>query len=91
MCHLLKFGVNPLLENNLEVPNNLPQIYVPSLVPRIKIKLDLQGKSRERQKVLYQAVSYYMIDSSVNFYKTQYKLDMADIFASFGRNVFLHV
>ncbi|CAF1407102.1 unnamed protein product [Rotaria sordida] len=66
-------------------PNNLPQIYVPSLVRKIKIKLDLQGKLRERQKVLYQAVSYYMIDSSVDFDRIQYELDMSDAFVSFGK------
>ena len=60
---------------------------------RIKIKLGLQGELREPQKVLYQAaaISYYMITSSVDFDTIQRELDMPDVFASFGRNVFLHL
>ena len=79
--------------STVQAPNNLPVIYVPSLISRIKMKLGLQGELREPQKVLYQAaaISYYMIGSSVDFDGIQRELDMPDVFASFGRIVFLHV
>ncbi|CAF3737540.1 unnamed protein product [Rotaria sordida] len=92
ICHLLKLGVNSLLEKNL-ASNHFPVIYVPSLMPKIKMTLSLQ-ELRERQKVLYQAaaaVSYYMTDSSVDFDGIQYELDMPDVFASFRGIIFLHV
>ena len=73
--------------------NNLPVLYMPSLFSRIKMKLGLQGELRESQKVLYQAaaISYYMIGSSVDFDSIQRELDMPDVYASFGRIVFLHM
>ena len=57
------------------------------------MKLGLQGELRESQKVLYQAaaISYYMIGSSVDFDSIQRELDMPDVYASFGRIVFLHM
>ena len=60
---------------------------------RIKMKIGLQGELREPQKVLYQAaaISYYMIGSSVDFDAIQRELDMPDVFASYGRIIFLHV
>lgn len=74
-------------------PDNLPVIYVPNLMSRIKMKLGLQGDLREPQKVLYQAaaISYYMIGSSVDFDGIQRELDMPDVFASYGRIIFLHL
>ena len=79
--------------STVESPNNLPMIYVPSLMARIKMKLGLQGDLREPQKVLYQAaaISYYMIASSVDYDAIQRELGMPDVFASFGRVVFLHI
>ncbi len=76
-----------------QVSDNLPIIYIPSLMARIKMKFGLQGELREPQKVLYQAaaISYYMITSSVDFEAIQRELDMPDVFASFGRIVFLHI
>jgi hypothetical protein len=73
--------------------DNLPVIYVPTLISRIKMKLGLQAELREPQKILYQAaaISYYMITSSVDFEAIQRELDMPDVFASFGRIVFLHM
>ena len=57
------------------------------------MKLGLQGELRASQKVLYQAaaISYYMIGSSVDFEGIQRELDMPDVYASFGRIVFLHM
>ena len=79
--------------STVQSSNNLPVIYVPSLISRIKMKFGLQGDLREPQKVLYQtaAISYYMIASSVDFESIQRQLDMPDVFASFGRIIFLHV
>ncbi|CAF1045032.1 unnamed protein product [Adineta ricciae] len=79
--------------STVESPNNLPIMYVPSLMTRIKMKLGLQGDLREPQKVLYQAaaISYYMIASSVDYDAIQRELNMPDVFASFGRVVFLHI
>jgi hypothetical protein len=76
-----------------ESPNNLPVIYIPSLISRIKMKFGLQAELREPQKVLFQAaaISYYMIGSSVDFEGIQRELDMPDVFASFGRIIFLHM
>jgi hypothetical protein len=76
-----------------ESPNNLPVIYIPSLISRIKMKFGLQAELREPQKVLFQAaaISYYMIGSSVDFEGMQRELDMPDVFASFGRIIFLHM
>ncbi len=73
--------------------DNLPILYVPSLMSRIKMKIGLQGELREPQKVLYQAVviSYYMIGSSVDFDAIQRELNMPDVFASYGRIIFLHI
>ncbi len=74
-------------------PDNLPMLYRPSLLSRIKMKMGLQGDLRESQRVLYQAaaISYYMIGSSVDFEGIQRELDMPDVFASYGRIVFLHL
>ncbi|CAF4389289.1 unnamed protein product, partial [Adineta steineri] len=79
--------------STVEPSNNLPILYVPSLMSRIKMKLGLQGELREPQNVLYQAsaISYYMIGSSVDYDAIQRELDMPDVFASFGRIVFLHI
>lgn len=79
--------------STVQAPSNVPMIYIPSLMSRIKMKLGLQAELREPQKVLYQAaaISYYMIGSSVDFDAIQRELDMPDVFASFGRIVFLHV
>lgn len=79
--------------STVQSSNNLPVLYVPSLMSRIKMKLGLQGELREPQRVLYQAaaISYYMIGSSVDFEGIQRELDMPDVYASFGRVVFLHV
>ena len=76
-----------------QAPNNLPIIYVPSIMSRFKMKLGLQGELREPQKVLYQAaaISYYMIGSSVDFDGIQRELELPDVFASFGRIIFLHM
>jgi hypothetical protein len=76
-----------------QVSDNLPVLYIPSLMSRIKMKIGLQGELREPQKVLYQAaaISYYMIGSSVDFDAIQRELDMQDVFASYGRIVFLHL
>lgn len=76
-----------------QAADNLPVLYVPNLMSRIKMKLGLQGELREPQKVLYQAaaISYYMIGSSVDFETIQRELDMPDVFASFGKIVFLHI
>ena len=73
--------------------DNVPMIYVPTLLSRIKLKLGLQAELREPQKILYQAaaISYYMIGSSVDFEGIQRELQMTDVFASFGRIIFLHV
>lgn len=73
--------------------DNVPMIYVPTLLSRIKLKLGLQAELREPQKILYQAaaISYYMISSSVDFDSLQRELAMPDVFASFGRIIFLHV
>ena len=83
-----------LLERVLvQSSDNLPMIYVPSLFSRIKMKLGFQGELREPQRVLYQAaaISYYMIGSSVNFEEIQKELEMPDVFASYGRVIFLHL
>ncbi len=79
--------------STVKASNNLPAIYIPSLMSRIKMKFGFQGELREPQKVLYQAaaISYYMIGSSVDFDAIQRELDMPDVFASFGRIVFLHM
>jgi len=79
--------------STVKASNNLPTIYIPSLMSRIKMKFGFQGELREPQKVLYQAaaISYYMIGSSVDFDAIQRELDMPDVFASFGRIVFLHM
>ncbi|CAF1007732.1 unnamed protein product [Adineta steineri] len=79
--------------STVEPSNNLPILYIPSLMSRIKMKLGLQGELREPQNVLYQAsaISYYMIGSSVDYDAIQRELDMPDVFASFGRIVFLHI
>lgn len=79
--------------STVQASDNLPVLYVPSLMSRIKMKLGLQGELREPQKILYQAaaISYYMIGSSVDFESIQRELDMPDVFASFGRVIFLHV
>jgi hypothetical protein len=79
--------------STVQSPDNLPVIYVPNLMSRIKMKLGLQGDLREPQKVLYQAaaISYYMIGSSVDFDGIQRELDMPDVFASYGRIIFLHI
>jgi hypothetical protein len=76
-----------------QTSDNLPVIYVPSLMSRIKMKFGFQGELREPQKVLYQAaaISYYMIGSSVDFEAIQRELDMPDVFASYGRIIFLHM
>ncbi|CAF1543198.1 unnamed protein product, partial [Rotaria sordida] len=37
--------------------NHFPVIYVPSLMPKIKMTLGLQGELHERQKFLYQAAA----------------------------------
>jgi hypothetical protein len=76
-----------------KVADNLPMIYTPSLFSRIKMKLGFQAELREPQMVLFQAaaISYYMIGSSVNYDEIQRELNMPDVFASFGRVVFLHV
>ena len=74
-------------------PDNLPMIYVPNLFTRIKMKLGLQGDLREPQKILYQAaaISYYMINASVDFDALQRELNMPDVFSSYGKMIFLHV
>ena len=79
--------------STVQSSNNLPVLYVPSLMSRIKMKLGLQAELREPQRVLFQAaaISYYMIGSSVDFEGIQRELDMPDVYASFGRVVFLHV
>ena len=79
--------------STVQAPDNLPMIYVPTLFSRIKTKLGLQGELREPQKILYQAsaISYYMIASSVDFDALQRELNMPDVYASFGRLIFLHV
>ncbi|CAF5094026.1 unnamed protein product, partial [Rotaria sp. Silwood1] len=79
--------------STVQASNNLPILYEPSLISRIKMKLGLQAELREPQKVLYQAaaISFYMITSSVDFDAIQRELDMPDVFASFGRIIFLHV
>jgi hypothetical protein len=79
--------------STVQSSNNLPVMYIPSLMSRIKMKFGLQAELREPQKVLYQAaaISYYMIGSSVDFDGIQRELDMPDVFASFGRIIFLHV
>ncbi|CAF4399858.1 unnamed protein product [Rotaria socialis] len=79
--------------STVQTSSNLPILYQPSLLSRIKLKLGLQGELREPQKVLYQAaaISYYMIGSSVDFDEIQRELEMPDVFASFGRIIFLHV
>ena len=79
--------------STVERSNNLPILYVPSLMSRIKMKLGLQAELREPQKVLHQAaaISYYMITASVNFEAIQRELNMPDVFASFGRIIFLHI
>ena len=76
-----------------QASDNLPVLYVPSLFSRIKMKMGLQGDLREPQAILYQAaaISYYMIGSSVDFDAIQRELDMPDVFASYGRIVFLHM
>lgn len=76
-----------------QASDNLPVLYVPSLMSRIKMKLGLQAELREPQRILFQAaaISYYMIGSSVDFEAIQRELDMPDVFASFGRVIFLHV
>ena len=79
--------------STVQAPDNLPMIYVPSLFSRFKMKLGFQSELREPQKILFQAsaISYYMITSSVDFDGIQRELDMPDVFASFGRIIFLHV
>jgi len=79
--------------STVQASDNLPILYIPSLMSRIKMKFGLQGELREPQKVLYQAaaISYYMIGSSVDFDAIHRELDMPDVFASFGRIVFLHM
>lgn len=79
--------------STVQSSDNLPMIYVPSLFSRIKMKLGFQGELRQPQRVLYQAaaISYYMIGSSVDFEGIQKELDMPDVFASYGRIVFLHL
>lgn len=79
--------------STVQASNNLPVLYVPSLMSRIKMKLGLQAELREPQRVLFQAaaISYYMIGSSVDFEGIQRELDMPDVYASFGRVVFLHM
>ena len=76
-----------------QASDNLPVLYKPSLMSRIKMKIGLQGDLREPQRVLYQAaaISYYMIGSSVDFESIQRELDMPDVFASYGRIIFLHI
>lgn len=73
--------------------DNLPVIYTPSLFTRLKMKFGLQGDLREPQKILYQAtaISYYMITSTVDFERLQRELDMADVYSSYGKMIFLHV
>src|SRR4051812_37332370 len=68
--------------STVQSSDNLPIIYIPSLMSRIKMKLGLQGELREPQKILYQAaaISYYMIGSSVDFDAIQRELDMPDVF-----------
>ena len=79
--------------STVQPSNNLPVMYIPSFMSRMKMKLGLQAELREPQKILYQAaaISYYMIGSSVDFNAIQRELDMPDVFASFGRIIFLHV
>ncbi|CAF3670480.1 unnamed protein product [Rotaria sordida] len=79
--------------STVQTSSNLPVLYEPSLISRIKMKFGLQAELREPQKVLYQAaaISYYMIASSVDFDGIQRELDMPDVFASFGRIIFLHI
>ena len=79
--------------STVQASDNLPVLYIPSLMSRIKMKFGLQGELREPQKVLYQAaaISYYMIGSSVDFDGIQRELEMPDVYASYGRIVFLHL